>query len=80
MCRTVSGACWQLALLAELLLGRPGLSEVSCDVVSLKNPPPLLIASEPLLVQLATSSSSPSFLAPSTCDIPEADGVCQVRL
>lgn len=79
----MQGCLWSLlaaGLLAQLFLGWPGLSDVSCDVISLKNPPPLLTASESLLVQLAMSSSSPSFPALSTCDILEADGVCQVCL
>lgn len=39
-CGTVSRACWELVLLAQLFLALPCLNDVSCDVVSLKNPPP----------------------------------------
>lgn len=60
-CGTVSRACWELVLLAQLFLGLPCLDDVSCDVVSLKNPPSRCSLPQSLLVRLAMSSSSPPF-------------------
>lgn len=71
------GACFASSAVSRLALP----DDVSCDVLSLKNPPSRCsTASASPLVQLAMSSSSPFFPVLSTFDILEADNVCQVCL